>query len=305
MNAALISLMSRYTLTTSEEYLNALREVIQYISLLGLWRANFFERASFYGGTALRIFYGLSRYSEDMDFSLLFPRADFSMGSFAKSIEDELGAFGFSASVETKEKTFKSRVNSAFVKTDTLKSLLLVDAPARMTDRLHRDARLKVKLEIDTDPPPFAETEVRSLLVPIPFQVRIYSPSALFAGKIHALLCRSWKSRIKGRDFYDFIWFIGMEIPCDLKHLKARMVQSGNFGAEEVLDKTKLIAFLKKRFATIDFKQAVHDVLPFVTDPQSIKLWSEPFFNEVAERIKVKESPTATIIAAKGLGGRL
>lgn len=288
MNAALASLLSRYTLSTSDEYLKALREVVQHISLLGLWRAKFFERASFYGGTALRIFHGLSRFSEDMDFSLVHPDPGFSLDCFTKGISDELGSFGFSATVDRKEKTSTGHIESAFVKADTLQSMLLVDAPARVTDRLHRDARLKVKLEVDTDPPPDAGTEFRSLLVPMPFQVRLYSPSSLFAGKVHALLCRAWKSRIKGRDFYDFIWFIGMGTPCNLRHLEARMVQSGHLKGNEPLDRERLLGLLEEKFKTTDFGQATRDVLPFVADRRSIELWSEKFFFEVAGRILVE-----------------
>jgi hypothetical protein len=288
MTSALASLLSRYTLATSEDYHKALREVVQHIALLGLWRSRFFDRAAFYGGTALRIFHGLSRYSEDLDFSLLAPDPDFQLDHFTPGIENELEAFGFSAAVEHKENSSTSRIDSAFIKAGTVQSMLNVNAPPSITDRLHREAVLKVKLEVDTNPPAFAQTDVSSLLLPMPFQVRLYTPSSLFAGKIHALLCRAWKTRVKGRDYYDFIWFVGMGIPCNLRHLQARMVQTGHLKDHEPLDRIKLRELLDIRFDTVNLNQAANDALPFVNDRQSLELWSADFFKEVAQRIAVE-----------------
>jgi predicted nucleotidyltransferase component of viral defense system len=286
MNPVMVSLLRQYNPNTADEYLRSLREIIQHVSLIGLWRVEFFERASFYGGTALRMFHGLPRFSEDLDFSLKEADSKFSLGQFLKGIEAELVAMGFKADVELREKNLKKDIESAFVKIDTLEAMLHIQAPAPIADRLHRDARLKIKVEVDVNPPPLAHHEVRSLLAPIPIQVSLYSPSSLFAGKVHALLCRSWKSRTKGRDFFDFIWFLGMNIPCDLQHLKARMVQSGHLGNQDVLDRRRLLELLNEKFGNVDFQQAARDVLPFLSDPQSISLWSEKFFREAAEKIR-------------------
>jgi predicted nucleotidyltransferase component of viral defense system len=287
MNAAVTSLLSQYNPVSSEEYLRALREIIQHIALLGLWRSSFFDRASFFGGTALRIFHGLPRFSEDLDFSLIKPDTKFSFETYIKYVETEMRSMGFDASVDIKNKNALSRVNSAFIKTDSVKAFLQIQAPKAVIDRLHREAKLKIKLEVETDPPANANHEVRILQLPIPFQVRLYAPSALFAGKVHAILCRSWKSRIKGRDFYDFIWFVGMKIPCDLKHLKARMVQSGHFNNNDTLNRERLLGLLKEKFKIVNFKQAAQDVLPFVADRQSVDLWSEVFFWQTAEQMLV------------------
>jgi hypothetical protein len=287
MNAALETMLSRYKPGTSEEYLRALREILQHLSLLGLWRADFFDHASFYGGTALRMFYGLPRYSEDLDFSLVKLDDSFSLGRYIRCVAAELDAAGFNVTVDFKGVREKSGIESAFIKADTLKGMLHIQAPEKIVERIHRDARLKLKIEIDTEPPEFAVHEVQNMLIPIPFQVRLYSKPSLFAGKIHALLCRSWKSRIKGRDFYDFLWFVGMNIPCDIRHLKARMVQSGHFNQVEILDIVRLVALLKKRFSAIDFKMAARDVFPFIVDSRSLDLWSEDLFSETAEKIQV------------------
>lgn len=291
MNTALETMLSRYKAETAEEYLRALREILQHLSLLGLWRADFFEHASFYGGTALRIFYGLPRYSEDLDFSLMHPDDAFTFDRYIWSICSELAATGFEVTADFKDTRNKSDIESAFVKTNTKQGMLHIQAPQKILDRIHRDARLKIKMEIDTNPPASATHEVRNLLIPIPFQVRLYAQPSLFAGKVHALLCRSWKSRIKGRDFYDFLWFCGMAIPCDVRHLKARMVQSGHFDEKETLDRVRLITLLKERFASVDFKMATRDVYPFITDSSSLALWSEELFSQTAENIQVTNAP--------------
>jgi predicted nucleotidyltransferase component of viral defense system len=285
MNAPLNALLSTYRLSTAEEYQKALREVLQQLSLLGLWRTKFFEHAAFYGGTALRMFHGLTRYSEDMDFSLLAPNPVFSLKPFAEGIVSELRSFGLEASVEARSKGLERKIESAFLKTNTLQSLLLVDAPARITERTHRDARLKVKLEVDIDPPAHAGHESRSLLLPIPFQVRLYDPPSLFAGKLHALLCRAWKSRVKGRDFYDLIWFVGTHTPCNLQHLKARMVQSGHLREEEALDRARLLDLLHARFNAATIAEAAREVAEFVVDKQSLELWSPEFFSTLADQV--------------------
>jgi len=287
MNDALETMLSRYKPGTSEEYLRALREILQHLSLLGLWRADFFDHAAFYGGTALRMFYGLSRYSEDLDFSLVKPEAGFSLGPYIRSVASELEAAGFTVTTDVKGISEKGGIESAFVKTGTLNGMVHIQAPEQIVERLHRDARLKIKIEIDTNPPGAASHEMQNMLIPIPFQVRLYTPPSLFAGKVHALLCRSWKSRIKGRDFYDFLWFVGMGIPCDIRHLKARMVQSGHFDEAETLDTVRLITLLKARFSAVDFRLASRDVYPFISDSRSLDLWSEELFSETAGKIRI------------------
>jgi predicted nucleotidyltransferase component of viral defense system len=286
MNTALFSLLSKYTLSSSDDYSKALREIVQHLTLLGLWRSKFFEHAAFYGGTALRIFYGLPRFSEDLDFSLLTPNEQISLYEYLKFVELELQAFGFNVSVDKKPKRSENGIESAFVKADTLQNLLTIEAPPSITKQLHRNEILKVKIEVDTNPPPYAETEVRTLFSPIPFQVRIYQQSSLFAGKLHAVLCRNWKTRVKGREFYDFIWFIGMNTPCNLEHLKARMIQTGHINETDTLDNTALANRLKTRFHEIDFVKATDDVLPFVIDRESIQLWSESFFCDAADTLR-------------------
>ena len=210
MNEALAQMLAAYTCRSLEDHLRALREILQQIALLGLWRSKFFEKAAFYGGTALRILYGLDRYSEDLDFSLLAPMSKFDLSIYSNALQKELSAFGFNVRLEPIRKTAVSPVQSAFLKADTLNQLLVIQTPEEIVKRIHRGQVLKIKLEVDTNPPPGFATHTRYVLQPIPFAVRAYVLSDLFAGKMHAIFCRRWKQRVKGRDWYDLVW-IGHE----------------------------------------------------------------------------------------------
>ena len=287
MNAALQSLLDRYDLGTAADWENALREIVQELALLGLWRSKFYEHAAFYGGTALRIFHSLPRYSEDLDFSLLKTSPDFDLSSHLEAVRAELASFGFAFEVERKVKRTETAIDSAFIKGNTRVNLLEIGVPEGLENRFPAGQKLKIKMELDTDPPQGAEYEVQTLLLPIPFQVKLFTPSCLFAGKMHALLCRNWKGRVKGRDFYDFIWYLGKGIPVHLSHLQKRMEQTGHWDGNAALDEDKLKSLLRTRFAGIDFDQAKGDVLPFVQDADAVMLWGQNFFLGLIDRLKV------------------
>lgn len=288
MNAALQSLIDRYQPVTQHDWENALREIVQELALLGLWRSKFFEHAAFYGGTALRIIHGLPRFSEDMDFSLLRPDAKFSLAPHLEAVRSELSAFGFTFEVDRKAKQIDTAIDSAFIKGSTRVNLLEIGAPAGLSSRFGPAQRLKIKLEVDTDPPAGAADEVRTLLVPIPFQARLFKLPSLFAGKLHAVLCRNWKNRVKGRDFFDFIWYLGKRVPCHLTHLQKRMEQTGHWSANEALDHAALKRLLTQRFSAVDFDQARDDVRPFLRDPDALALWSREFFLGLVEQVSAE-----------------
>lgn len=285
MNEVLKNLLKDYTLNTQHDYENALKEIIQHLALLGLWRDKFFEHAAFYGGTALRIFYGLNRFSEDLDFSLLKTNRQFSLTTYCQSIINELKSVGLTVTCKQKEKYTKSNIESAFIKADTIQNFINIEVPEAIRQLIPKTHTLKIKLEIDINPPLKGQTEVKSLLTPIPFQVRVYTPDCLFAGKLHALLFRKWKTRIKGRDYYDFVWFISQKIPVNIQHLNERMKQNQNLSKTDDLSETKIKALLKKHFKTIDFNTAKQDILPFLKDPMSLDLWDKDFFISLTDQI--------------------
>ncbi len=286
MDRALESLISQYSITDRTDYENSLKEIIQHLALLGLWRSKFFQHAAFYGGSALRIFHGLGRFSEDLDFSLLKSDSSFNLMPYLESIKKELEGFGFEMTVLKKDKKSSTQIESAFIKGNTNKNLILIKAPDSYIGKLHAGKKLKIKLEIDTNPPDKAKYEVKNLLVPIPFQVQLFIKPDLFAGKLHAVICRQWQTRVKGRDFYDYLWYLGNNVSCHLEHLKERLIQTGHWQSRKTLDKDHVVDLLKNRFKEIDFKKAKADVSPFIKDPQELDLWSTDFFLETLQNVK-------------------
>ncbi|MDK9717306.1 MAG: nucleotidyl transferase AbiEii/AbiGii toxin family protein [Trichlorobacter sp.] len=289
MHDAVKRMLARYEPKTADDSIRALREIIQEVALLGLWRAKFFEHAAFYGGTALRILYGLDRFSEDLDFSLLKPSDDFNLGRFTASLEEELLAFGFNVRVEMVDKSVESAVQSAFLKANTRNELLVIEAGEELLGHVSARQVLKVKVEVDTDPPAGFSTSTRYLLQPIPFAVRCYALPDLFAGKMHALLFRNWKNRVKGRDWYDFVWYAANHPRLHLVHLEQRMRQSGHWSGEKALSVPIFKDLLCDTIGRLDLNQARTDVAPFVKDQQLLALWSQDFFHDVASRIQCDE----------------
>ncbi|MGD9201263.1 MAG: nucleotidyl transferase AbiEii/AbiGii toxin family protein, partial [Chitinispirillia bacterium] len=220
------------------------------------------------------------------------PDTGFSIEPYLRAIRWELDSLGLRVSIEAKKKQRPYQIESAFIKADTIQNLIYLEVPQEVTGTMHRNARLKVKLEIDIQPPPYAKYKMESLLLPIPFLVKLYSVSCLFSGKLHALLCRQWKSRIKGRDFYDFLWFIGKKIPCNLKHLKARMVQTGHFEQNKNLNRDLLIKLLHQKIDNTDLQLAKHDIEPFVNDINALDLWTPGFFHKTIDKIVAEAQPT-------------
>ncbi len=290
MHGAIRSMLNRYDCQTRDDYVNALREILQELALLGLWRGKFFEHAAFYGGTALRVLYGLDRYSEDLDFSLLTPNANFTLGTFGDALLREIRSFGFEVDFQPSEKTTHNRIESAFVKANTYSQLLVIDTSDELLRGLHASKLLKIKLEVDTNPPEGFETESKYLLQPIPFGLRVYCLPDLFAGKLHAVLCRKWKSRTKGRDWYDLVWYTARHPRVNLDHLETRMRQSGDYpDGKQPLTRPRLLDLLHQRVQQVDIAEIREEVAPFVRDRRSLEVWSRDFFRQVIERIESDE----------------
>lgn len=272
-------MLKRYELNTIHDHENALKEIIQEIILLGLWRSKFYEKAVFYGGSALRILYKLDRFSEDLDFSLIAPEKDFDIKKYLGAVKSELELWDFEVSTEEKNKKNESTIDSAFIKANTLIHLLKIDVNLKT----HKNAVMKIKLEVDQDPAVGFTSELKYHLHPIPFTIKTMALPSLFAGKMHALLCRTRRTNIKGRDWYDLIWFVKNNIPCDLYYLKNKMAQTGHIDVSEALTKEKLIDFLSGKIKEIDFDLAKSDVEPFLKSlgqREELSLWSDAFFSD-------------------------
>lgn len=286
MNPAISNMLARTSRTTQADHENALKEILQEISLLGLWRAKFFENAAFYGGTALRIHFGLDRFSEDLDFSLLEVGLETDFAPYFEAVRTELAAFGFNATVQARTKNEPSPISAGMIRTGLRDSLLQIEVPDSIVAAIPVNQVIRIRLEIDTDPPPGFETEMHSLLQPIPFFVRTYTLPCLFASKVHAVLCRKWRSRVKGRDWYDLVWYCGRSARLSLEHLRQRMIQSGDWSSNESLSAIDLRKRLEEAIAELDVEAARRDVSPFLDHPAATEVWSREFFREIAARIQ-------------------
>lgn len=277
-------LMERFNPITRTDHINALKQVIQELALTGLWRAKFFEYGAFYGGTALRILYGLPRFSEDLDFTLLKAEEDFNLQPYFQAVKTELSAWGFETEITAKSKQPEAGIESAFIKAKTKLHLLKVGVPADLVQTAENEL-LKVKFEVDTNPPHSFETEVKYLLRPVPCNIRAVSLTQMFAGKVHAVLCRNWKSRVKGRDWYDLVWFVSRKIACPLACLESRMRQSGHWKEAAHPEAQNTSKLLKDKLYKVDLQEAKREAQLFVNNPQELEVWSVGFFEHCIDEI--------------------
>lgn len=267
-------MLSQYDMTTEQNKRNAVFEVNQQVILAGLYNGGFFESAAFYGGTCLRIFHGLQRFSEDMDFSLLTQNENFDFSKYFQPIIDAFALVGREVEIKKKDKKNFGKVESAFLKDNTD----VYDVT------FQTEKAIRIKIEVDTCPPMNFNTEQKLLLQPHSFMTRCYTLPDLFAGKMHALVYRSWKNRVKGRDWYDFEWYVRHNVPLDFAHLAERCKQFNNEDITPEQFKEKL----KERLRTTDIKQVKDDVLPFVRNSKELDIWSNDYFVQLAEMARVE-----------------
>lgn len=273
MNSEIYNIMlSGYDMSTEQQRRNATFEVNQQVILAGLYNGGFFDVAAFYGGTCLRIFYGLQRFSEDMDFSLLLPDKEFDFTKYFKPIIDEFAIVGRQVEISRKDKKSFGKVDSAFLKDNTD----VYDVT------FNTERSIKIKIEVDTQPPLKFRTEQKLLMLPHSFMTRCFVLPDLFAGKMHALVYRGWKNRVKGRDWYDFEWYIRHNVPLDFNHLAERVLQFNN----EIITKEVFMVRLKEKLSSVNIKQVKDDVMPFVKDVRELDIWSNDYFVQLADMIR-------------------
>lgn len=265
-------MLSRYEIKTNEQKRNATHQVMQEITLAGLYRGGFFDKAAFYGGTCLRIFHELPRFSEDMDFSLIGKDDKFDLESYFPSIIEEFKAAGRDVVINRKEKKKETKVESAFLKDNT----------AIYDVKFKTEKDLKIKIEVDIDPPLGFTTEQKLSLMPFSFMTRCFTLPDLYAGKMHALLFRNWKTRVKGRDWYDFEWYVRQNVPLDFAHLQIRTKEFNGMD----IDKETFASMLKERLSSTDINMVKRDVFSFIQNPKELDIWSNDYFLQLADRIK-------------------
>jgi hypothetical protein len=270
-----------------QETEQALREIMQEITLAGLYRGNFYKHAAFYGGTALRIFHGLNRFSEDLDFSLLEKDAEFELELFFNAVVEEFNALGMHISLKHKTKLNISNIDSAFLKSETLWSELIFESTIHQI-KFPSKPSIKIKIEVEIVPPLNFETENLLLSKPFSFYVNCFTLPNLLAGKMHALLFRKWKNRVKGRDWYDMEWYIKNGVELNLKHFCQRATESGDW-SEETISKNQLLELLHAKINTTKIENVKEDVIRFIQNPNELDIWTRGYFNLLVENLKVDE----------------
>ena len=264
-------MIAQHTIAGDNDRKNALYEVMQQVVLSGLYRGGFFKEAAFYGGTCLRIFHGLRRYSEDMDFSLLAKNPDFTLEPYFPAIIEEARLLGRTVTITKKDKRTFGKVESAFLKDNTDVYNLTFQT----------EKTLKIKIEVDINPPLEFSTEQKLLMQPFSFTTRCFTLPDLYAGKMHALTFRAWKNRIKGRDWYDFEWYVRNRVALDFDHLRVRTKEFNDID----LTKELFLELLKERISKADIDVVKADVIPYIIDKRELDIWSNDYFLQLADMI--------------------
>ena len=280
--------IEEYKPQNEEEILSALREIMQEIALAGLSRTDFFEKAAFYGGTALRIFYGLDRYSEDLDFSLLQRDSIFSIEPYFKAIQDEFKSLGLTVSIKEKKKTKQTTIDSAFLKAETIWQEIVLEDIIKETG-VRSNKTLKIKIEVDRQPPLNFKTEEKLLLRPFSFYVKCLMKPSLFAGKTHALLFRKWENRVKGRDWYDLEWYIKKGIPLDVNHFLTRAKDTNDW-RDDSISNEQIIELLDAKINSVSFSSLREDVVRFIQNDEVLNIWSPKYFKDLIRKIKFENT---------------
>ncbi|HNW59017.1 MAG TPA: nucleotidyl transferase AbiEii/AbiGii toxin family protein [bacterium] len=262
-----------YNCKSDVEEQQAIREITQEVVLAALGRGDFFKHALFQGGTCLRIFYGLNRFSEDMDFILRAVDPDFQLKDHIKHLTDELAAYGYNIEITDRDRV-GATVKKAFLKDDSLGKVIAL----RHANQTNPSKKIRIKLEVDTNPPSGSGHELKYLDFPFVSSVAVQDRPSLFAGKIHALLCREY---IKGRDWYDFIWYTSNRTGINYDFLTSAINQLGPWQDQSIMiDKAWLLNELERKITAINWKQAIEDVRHFVrvAEQPSLDLWSKELF---------------------------
>lgn len=279
-------IIDRYNVSSLEETRAALREILQSIVLIGLSHGDFFERASFYGDTALRMFYGLNRYSEDLDFTLNCSDTDFALEPYTKNIIEVANSYGLHVEIALKEKKIKTPIESAFAKVDAYQTVLDLHLSKESTKSLHKDERIKVKFEVDRNPALGFKTERKWIDSPEFAPVIVLDQPSLFAGKLHAILCRNYKNSVKGRDYYDLLFYICHKIKPNMTYLKNKLVVSNQIDLNQEFDSNVLKKMLKERIMNVDFDQVKADASKFVFQGENLSYYSKDLFLQMIEKIQ-------------------
>ena len=271
----------QYAPTNDAEQENMLKETMQHYILASLSKHGLFSEAIFHGGTCLRIVSGMARFSEDLDFLLKAPDARFKWQKYLARVQQDCAGEGLEFESVDREPC-ETAVRKAFLKTDSIGSLLTFQLPFGR----HRTRKIRVKLEVDTNPPYGSSIETAYLMFPRPEPLTVQTLESSFALKLHALLCRTY---VKGRDWYDFLWYVARKTRPDLPLLANALEQQGPWaGSSPDVTHTWLTENLKTKIDAIDWTLASDDVQRFLphSEQDAVRNWEHPMFRYHAEQLR-------------------
>ena len=289
MNSIIETMLAKYDPKNNFERENAIKEIIQEIALAGLSRGGFFDKAAFYGGSCLRIFYGLNRFSEDLDFAFIKKDESFNIEEYFPYLQKEFLSYGLDLNIEIKKKQEEFKVQSAFLKANTMLMLMSFFSKSEDAKKVVSNQTIKVKFEIDIDNPCGGSTKYMYRFLPAPYEIQVFDEETLFAGKIHAILCRDYKNHVKGRDYYDYLFYVGKSCKFNIRYLENKLKNSGKIANDEVLSLNKVKDRLKDKFLKVDYQLAKQDVVNFISDKESLKLWNENLFISSLDNLESSE----------------
>ena len=223
-----------------------------------------------------------------MDFSLLEKVKSFKIDRFFPFIIEEFDALGIKINLRSKNKKgSSSNIESAFLKNDT--QIHTLDIKVNNLDSIlngvYSGKIIKIKLEVDTNPPLKFQTETKTLLLPITFNIISMTLPNLYAGKMHAVLCRKWKSRVKGRDWYDFEWYVKRSTKLNLEHLEERMKGSGDLDDKQNLTPELFKELMYAKIDALQIEKAIEEVKPFIKDTSVFQYWTIGYFKLLTDKI--------------------
>ena len=278
-------IVKSYNPSTLDETKSIMREIVQSIVLIGLSRSGFFNKASFYGGTALRIFHNLNRYSEDLDFTLNNVELDFSIEPYINKIKEVALSYGLDLEILIKNKKIKTQIESAFAKLNTYQTFISLRIDNKIISTLHKDELLKVKFEIDCNPALGFKTETKWLDIPEFAPIVVLDESSLFSGKLHDVLCRNYKNTVKGRDYYDFLFYVQKRVIPNLTYLRNKLIESGKISNADYFDINVLKRMLKQQFERVNFDQIKQDAMRFVLKKEELSFYTKDLFIQMVDKI--------------------
>ena len=288
MNRTIEAMLSKYDPKNNSERENAIKEIIQEIALSGLSKGGFFEKAAFYGGTCLRIFHGLNRFSEDLDFALLEKDPDFKLDNYFPCLKKEFISYGIDVDIEMKNKQHNDAVQSAFLKGNTLTLMMSFFPKDEDSKKVISNQKTKIKFEIDIDNPLGGQTETKYRMLPSPYEVKVFDEATLFAGKIHAILCREYKEHVKGRDFYDYLFYIGKGSKFNFTYLENKLKNTGKISEDTILTLEIVNNMLRDKFNETDYESAKEDVSKFIQNTEDLKFWGPNLFISTLDELSCK-----------------